>query len=147
MQRVPDDLVSLAVQHGLGQPDGDGWGASTEDLQRLAVIATPAPARTRTAVSAPTQARTRPRLSHAQTKARAEGVARDDRRARLAQDVRVQREQVAAVRVALEALYDAQGAYIQTLDDVRATDAQVASAHRLVLAAHDALARMQGRGR
>lgn len=146
MQRLPDGLVPLAVQHGLGHADdGDGWVVEAAELQRLLVIAAPTEPRTRAPVRAPVTPP--PRRVTAKDRVRADAVRRDDRRSLFAQDMRAQREQVAAVRNALEVLYDAQGAYIDVLDQVRSSDTQVASAHQAVLAAHDALARVQGRGR
>lgn len=143
MQRIPDDLVPLAVQHGLGEPDGDGWACRTEDLRRLQVIAAPAPTRPRPAAPpSPPPVVTSTRLGRA--KRQAEGVQRDDRRAQLARDVKAQRERVAAVLGALADLYDAQGAYLQVLDDQRAPDMQVLDAHRRVLSATDTVRRIQG---
>lgn len=138
---VPDDLVALAVQHGLGTLEGALVMATAEELVRLRVIAAPAAVRPRTAPHDP-PARTRP-LSRRVLERRLAKVAIDDRRARLANDVTRQRERLAAVRGAIDDLYAALGDYHTILCNPRSSDAQVADAHRRALVAHTQLERVQ----
>jgi hypothetical protein len=152
LRRVPDELVPLAIQHGLARESADGWVSSPSQMARLRLIAAPAHARpaaprvsTAPRFDAPPK-RGRPEQPDSARQVRVrEARDRYDRRARIAAQIAAQREQVGATRAALEALYDAQGRYIATLEHSRSSDAQVSQAHQEVLAAHDHLDRVQGR--